>query len=121
MPRSIDGHGRVRVRYPPPVVLTLPASSTTSAPMAGSGKVADPGRRVVAPGSGEIMMAPVSVCHHVSTSGQRPPPMFVWYQIHASGLMGSPTEPSTRSDDMSCASGYSVPHFMNVRIAVGAV
>src|SRR5215207_4966342 len=89
--------------------------------MPGSGKVAEPGRRVVAPGSGEIMMAPVSVCHHVSTSGHRPPPMFWWYQIQASGLMGSPTDPSTRSDDMSWASGYSVPHFMNVRMAVGAV
>jgi hypothetical protein len=37
--------------------------------------VAEPGRKVVAPGSGEIMMAPVSVCHQVSTSGQRLPPM----------------------------------------------
>ena len=66
-------------------------------------------------------MAPVSVCHHVSTTGQRPPPMCSWYHIHASGLMGSPTEPSSRSDDRSCLAGYSVPHFMNVRMAVGAV
>jgi hypothetical protein len=35
--------------------------------------------------------------------------------------MGSPTEPSTRKDDMSWDSGYSVPHFMNVLMAVGAV
>jgi hypothetical protein len=27
------------------------------------------------PGSGEIMIAPVSVCHQVSTIGQRSPPM----------------------------------------------
>ena len=27
------------------------------------------------PGSGVIMIAPVSVCHHVSTTGQRSPPM----------------------------------------------
>ena len=25
------------------------------------------------PGSGVIMIMPVSVCHHVSTTGQRPP------------------------------------------------
>src|SRR3954451_4269926 len=88
--------------------------------MAGSGKVADPGFSVVTPGSGEIMMAPVSVCHHVSTTGQRPPPMCCQYQTQASGLIGSPNDPSTRSEDMSCASGYCVPHFMKVRMAVGA-
>ena len=43
------------------------------------------------------------------------------YHIHASGLIGSPTEPSNRSDDRSNFSGCSSPHFMNVRIAVGAV
>src|SRR5438067_9081270 len=121
MPRSMPGHGRVIVRYPPPRSTLLPASSTTSAPMPGRGKVADPGLRVVTPGRGEIMMPPVSVCHHVSTTGQRPPPMCCQYQIHASGLIGSPTEPSRRSDDMSCLAGSSVPHFMNVRMAVGAV
>ena len=66
-------------------------------------------------------MAPVSVCHHVSTTGQRSPPMNLWYQIHASGLMGSPTVPSSRSDDRSCCAGKSVPHFMKARMAVGAV
>ena len=76
---------------------------------------------MVTPGSGLIMMAPVSVCHHVSTTGQRSPPMCCQYQTHASGLMGSPTLPSSRSDERSCASGNSGPHFMKVRIAVGAV
>ena len=47
--------------------------------------------------------------------------MCSWYHIHASGLIGSPTEPSSRSDDRSCFAGSSVPHFMNVRMAVGAV
>ncbi len=42
------------------------------------------------------------------------------YQMYASGLIGSPTEPSSRSDDRSSWSGISLPHFMNVRIAVGA-
>ena len=75
----------------------------------------------VTPGSGLIIMAPVSVCHHVSTMGQRSPPMTRRYHIHASGLIGSPTDPRTRSELMSKPAGMSSPHFMNVRIAVGAV
>ena len=89
--------------------------------MPGSGNVADPGFVVVAPGSGLIMIPPVSVCHHVSTTGQRPPPITSRYHIHASGLIGSPTDPITRRLDRSCLAGSSTPHFMNVRIAVGAV
>ena len=46
--------------------------------------------------TGAIMIAPVSVCHQVSTIGQRPPPTCSWYQIQASGLIGSPTVPSRR-------------------------
>ena len=64
----------------------------------GSGLVAEPGFVVVTPGSGEIMMLPVSVCHQVSTTGQVPPPMVSRYQIHASGLIGSPTDPSRRRE-----------------------
>ena len=73
------------------------------------------------PGSGVIMIMPVSVCHQVSTIGQRSRPMFWWYQIHASGLIGSPTEPSSRSVLRSCFAGHSVPQRMNARMAVGAV
>jgi hypothetical protein len=47
--------------------------------------------------------------------------MWRQYQTQASGLMGSPTVPSRRREERSCFSGYSVPHFMNDRIAVGAV
>ena len=54
------------------------SSSPLSFRMAGStpkkGSVALEGFSVVAPGSGVIMCAPVSVCHQVSTMGQRPPP-----------------------------------------------
>jgi hypothetical protein len=82
-----------------------PPSSTTSAPMPGSGNVADPGLVAVIPGSGAIMIPPVSVCHQVSTTGQRPPPMFEEYHIQASGLIGSPTEPRTRSDVRSWRPG----------------
>ena len=89
--------------------------------MPGSGRIAEPGLAAVTPGSGLIMIAPVSVCHQVSTIGVRSPPMTRRYQIHASGLIGSPTEPSSRSDDRSCSAGISSPHFMKVRIAVGAV
>ena len=73
------------------------------------------------PGSAEIMIAPVSVCHQVSTIGVEPPPMTSRYQIHASGLIGSPTEPSTRRLDRSKLCGIWRPSFMNERIAVGAV
>jgi hypothetical protein len=45
-----------------------------SAKIPGSGKVAEPGLVGVAPGSGEMRWPPVSVCHQVSTIGQRPPP-----------------------------------------------
>src|SRR6266513_2216817 len=121
IPRSIAGQGRDRTRYPaPPAGTDFPSSSTTSALTPGNGNVALPGLVVVRPGSGVMRIIPVSVIHQVSTMGHRPPPIVSWYQSQASGLIGSPTEPSRRSDDMSCFLGYSAPHFMNVRIAVGA-
>ena len=93
----------------------------TAASTPGNGFVAEPGFSVVTPGSGVISTIPVSVCHHVSTIGVRSPPMCSRYQIHASGLIGSPTDPSRRSDVRSCFAAYSGPHFMCDRIAVGAV
>src|SRR5215212_4814089 len=119
--RAIAGHGRRSERKPPPSSTISPSRLTTAASTPGNGRVAEPGFVSVIPGSGVIMIWPVSVCHHVSTTGQRPPPITCWYQTHARGLIGSPTEPSTRSDDRSCFSGYSRPHFMHARIAVGAV
>src|ERR1700739_4101290 len=100
MVRNIDGHGLLKTRYPPPPGPTrLPSISTTSATIPGSGFVAEPGLVAVMPGGGEIMMPAVSGCHHVSTMGQRPCPMVSLYQIHASGLIGSPTVPIRRSDE----------------------
>ena len=64
---------------------------------------------VVTPGSGVIRIIPVSVCHQVSTIGQRSPPMCSRYQIHASGLIGSPTEPSRRRRERSCCCGVLGP------------
>ncbi len=83
--------------------------------------MAEPGLVVTTAGRGVIMIPPVSVCHQVSTIGQLRRPMCSWYQIHASGLIGSPTVPSRRRVERSCRSGCSVPHFMKARIAVGAV
>lgn len=57
----------------------------------------EPGFMGVAPGRGVIMCAPVSVCHHVSTTATLPLPTTSWYQRQASGLMGSPTVPRMRS------------------------
>src|SRR5688572_5030485 len=61
--------------------------------MPGNGVVAEPGFRDVTPGNGVIIIMPVSVCHQVSTIGQRSPPINLWYQIQASGLIGSVGEP----------------------------
>src|SRR5436190_19146394 len=98
MVRAIDGQGLLSTRYPPPPGCTdAPVSSTMSGCTPGNGFVADPGLSGVTPGSGEIMMAPVSVCHHVSTTGHRSVPMYFQYQTHASGLIGSPADPRRRS------------------------
>src|ERR1700694_800958 len=122
MVRIIDGHGRLITRMPPlPLPTECPVSSTRSLMMPGGGSVAEPGLVGVAPGSGEIMWPPVSVCHQVSTIGQRPPPTVSWYHIHASGLIGSPSVPRMRSDGRLYFFGRSSPALMSERIAVGAV
>ena len=75
--RSIDGQGLriTRIAAVLGLVTALPSSSTMSASMPGSGSVHEPGLVGVTPGIGEIMIAPVSVCHQVSTIGQRPLPI----------------------------------------------
>src|SRR6188768_153919 len=122
MVRSMEGQGLRMTRYPPVFgAQLLPSLLTTSATMPGSGWVAEPGLVGIAPGSGEIMMAPVSVCHQVSTIGQRPRPITLLYHIQASGLIGSPTVPRSRKLERSCFIGHRSPHLMKVRMAVGAV
>src|SRR6516165_7097481 len=116
----MEGHGRVSASRPPPISTVPPRSLRISAKMPGKGFVAEPGFSVVTPGSGVIMIAPVSVCHQVSTTGQRSPPITLWYHNHALGLIGSPTEPSRRSEDRSYFAGHPAPHLMHARIAVGA-
>src|SRR3984957_315567 len=115
------GHGWVSTSTPLPCSISPPASSNRAADTPGSARVTEPGLAAVRPGSGEIMMQPVSVCHQVSTIGQRSAPMTVWYHSQALGLIGSPTEPSSRKQDRSCLAGDSAPHFMQARMAVGAV
>ena len=50
--------------------------SMTAGCTPGSGNVACAGFNLVTFAIGDIIMAPVSVCHQVSTMGQRLPPMF---------------------------------------------
>ena len=70
------GHGFFRIKKPSrPSSSGLPWLSTISATIPGIGSVPDPGFSGVAPGIGEINIAPVSVCHQVSTMGQRLPPI----------------------------------------------
>src|SRR5262249_42300729 len=99
----------------------VPAWSRMSASTPGKGSVAEPGLVATIPGSGVIRIMPVSVCHHVSTTGQRSPPMYLWYQTHASGLIGSPTVPKRRSEVRSCLAGDCSPPRIKGRIEVGAV
>lgn len=63
--------------------------------------MADPGFSVVTPGSGAIIAAPVSDCHQVSTTGSSSRPWLRRNHTHASGLIASPTVPSSRSVDRS--------------------
>ena len=53
--------------------------------------------------------------------GQRFLPMTRWYHFHASGLIGSPTEPRRRSDVRSWRLGHDSPKRIRPRMAVGAV
>jgi hypothetical protein len=87
----------------------LPSSPTTDASTPGSGVPATPGLEPSTPGSVVIMMWPVSVCHQVSTIGVSPCPMTCRYHSHAFGLIGSPTVPSSRSDERSWRSGTPRP------------
>src|ERR1035437_3222477 len=115
------GHG-FRTTKNPPVFAghSLPSRSTTATSTPKNGRVQLPGFVGVIPGSGVTMIAPVSVCHHVSTIGQRPPPITSLYHSHAFGLIGSPTDPRRRSEERAGLSGHFAPHVMHARIAVGA-
>ncbi len=55
----------------PAPTISWPCSSRITGCTPKNGCVAEPGLSAIAPGSGVIMMAPVSVCHQVSAIGQR--------------------------------------------------
>src|ERR1700754_2395046 len=117
MVRAIEGHGLRMISSPPlPSGTGRPSFVTISGTIPKKGRVAEPGLVGTAPGIGEIMIAPVSVCQKVSTMGQRSLPIMRWYHIHDSGLIGSPTVPSRRSDASEYFSTHSLPHFVNARI-----
>ena len=123
MVRSMPGHGRLMTRNPPePAGTGLPSIVDDFGNDAGEGRVAEPGLVAMAPGSGEIMMCPVSVCHQVSTIGQRSRPMTSRYHIQASGLIGSPTRAEqAQADHVVLAAAIARPSCMKARMAVGAV
>src|SRR5690606_15648440 len=100
---------------------TTPLASTIAGRTPKKGLVAEPGLVGIAPGIGEIMMPPVSVCHQVSTIGSLPLPTTSLYQRQASGLIGSPTLPSRRSEAREVFFTGPSPSRISARIAVGAV
>src|SRR3974390_2432999 len=102
-------------------VSVLPSASTISGTTPKNGRVAEPGLGLVAPGSGVIRIPPVSVCHHVSTIGQRPSPTTRQYHSQASGLIGSPTVPSSLRLLREVFFTGPSPDCIRARIAVGAV
>ena len=115
------GQGWVSTRTPAPSLTSSPESSSSAGGNARQRSVAEPGLVGVRPGSGEIMIEPVSVCHQVSTIGHR-----------SAADDDVVPEPCPRVDRLADASeqpqgGQVVPgrvlgpHFMQTRIAVGAV
>src|SRR6187431_1163295 len=114
------GQGLFKTNRPPSPACRLSLSPETiagSTPKKGTPQL--PGLTAWTPGNVVIRIEPVSVCHQVSTMGQRAPPIFLWNQRQASGLMGSPTVPSKRKDDRSCLSTHSSPALTKARMAVG--
>ena len=75
----MPGHGFSRISRPrSPAGTGSPLSLTTFGATPGSGKLAEPGFSggISMAGACEMRMPPVSVCHQVSTIGQRPLPMW---------------------------------------------
>src|SRR5665213_1969624 len=76
--RMIPGHGFLMHNFPPSFGLhSLPSSRKTIGSTPKNGLLALPGFKVFTPGNGVIKCPPVSVCHHVSTTGQRSLPIIL--------------------------------------------
>ncbi|MNY61993.1 hypothetical protein D3C86_1987480 [compost metagenome] len=101
--------------------MSLPFSSSSTGCTPNMGWVAQPGLSDCEPGNGVSMMPPVSVCHQVSTMGQRFCPTSSKYHSQASGLIGSPTLPSRRRLWREVFCSGAEPSRISARRAVGAV
>ena len=97
-----------RLPAPSPVI-SLPFSSSNAGSIPKNGFVALPGFIAVNPATGVIIIAPVSVCHQVSTMGQEESPTTLKYHSQASGFIGSPTVPSILRDFLEDDSTNSSP------------
>ena len=119
----IDGQGDLIHKLPWTLFPfnSLPSASTITGITPGNGNEAWAGLLGVIPASAEIIIPPVSVCHHVSTKGHFPLPTLSWYQCHASSFIGSPTDPITFNESSELFSSGSRPWAWRARIAVGAV
>ena len=111
-------------RYP--LVLagkSSPFSSTIAIDTPGIGSVPEPGLSEIVsnPGSDEINIPPVSVCHHVSMIGHFSFPIVLKYHFQTLGFIGSPTVPNNLNDERSKEFGISSLNFINILKAVGVV
>ena len=122
MPRSIDGHGLVIASSPPPTGTCLPSSIQDLGADARERLRRRSGLGARDAGQRRDQDAPVSVCHQVSTIGHRWPPMLQVIPDPRFGVdrLADRSQQPQRRQVVACA-GHSVPHFMNARIAVGAV
>ena len=72
----MPGQGFLMQSLPPSFGLhSVPSSRKTTGSTPKKGLLALPGFKVFTPGKAVIKCPPVSVCHQVSTMGQRLPPM----------------------------------------------
>src|SRR5580765_3477759 len=119
----MDGHGNLMASRPSTLfsMSSFPFSSITAGCTPGNGNDACAGFNLVTLAIGEIIKPPFSVCHHVSTIGHFPLPMYLSYQCQASSLIGSPTLPITCSEERSYFSTKSSEAACKERMAVGAV
>ena len=79
-----------------------------------------PGFLSIAPGRGDIIIPPVSVCHHVSTIGDFASPTTLKYQFHAFRINWF-TDSSKPQTGSVCAFNILITAPMRALIAVGAV
>ena len=109
-------------RFPEPSpIISSPLSFRRAGSIPRKGFVALPGFIEVNPATGVIIMAPVSVCHQVSTIGQEESPTTLKYHSQASGFIGSPTVPKILSESLLDDLTNSSPCAIRALRAVGAV